>query len=225
MARVLAFSCTHAPAMHKDAIKHLKKVYKKHRCNKVVMLGDIVDNGSISYHQKALNLRDPYREYKHAFKQVQKLYQAFPKADLLIGNHCANYMRKALDAELPEYAIRSVSEMYSLDNWIEHPRYTKLEVDGVLYYHGDQGRAGKTPALANAEIEFKSVVMGHHHQAAGVWYHANESKLVFGMNVGCLLDHTHLQMEYGRKFNKKPILGCGVVIDGHTGIFEPLIMK
>jgi len=224
LSRVLAFSCTHAPAMHKDAIKHLKRIYKKYKCNKVVMLGDLIDNGSISYHQKRLNLRDPYREYELAYQQVQKLHQAFPKAEYLIGNHCANYLRKALDAELPEYAIRSVSDMYDLDNWVEHPRYTKLVIDNVIYTHGDQGSGGNTPALTNAKIEFKSYVQGHTHSAAGVWLHANDGDLVFGLNVGCLLDRDHLQLEYGVKFNKKPILGCGVVIEGEDAYFERLRM-
>ncbi len=189
------------------------------------MLGDLIDNGSISYHQKRLNLRDPYREYELAYKQVQKIYQEFPKADYLIGNHCSNYLRKALDAELPEYAIRSVSDMYDLKNWKEHPRYTKLEVDGVIYTHGDQGSGGNTPALTNAKIEFQSYVQGHTHSSAGVWYHANQKSLVFGLNVGCLLDKDHLQLEYGVKFNKKPILGCGVVLEGEQAYFEPLLMK
>lgn len=225
MSRVLAFSCTHAPAMHKDAIKHLKRIYKKYKCNKVVMLGDLMDNGSISYHQKRLNLRNPNEEYKEAFKQIQKLYKEFPNADYLIGNHCALYLRKALDAEIPEYAMQSVSKMYKIERWKEHPRYTKLVIDGVIYTHGDQGSGGGTPALTNAKIEFKSYVQGHTHSAAGVWYHANDNDLVFGLNVGCLLDRDHLQLEYGVKFNKKPILGCGVVIDGKQGYFEPLLMK
>ena len=31
-------------------------------------------------------------------------------------------------------------------------------------------------------------------------------------------------MNYGKKYAQKPIVGCGVVIDGHTAIFEPLAL-
>lgn len=29
-------------------------------------------------------------------------------------------------------------------------------------------------------------------------------------------------MDYGKKYNRKPLLGCGVVLDGVTAICEPM---
>jgi hypothetical protein len=44
------------------------------------------------------------------------------------------------------------------------------------------------------------------------------------MEVWCGVDWEHHQMEYGVKYSQKPILGCGVVIDGNTPIFEPMLI-
>ena len=42
------------------------------------------------------------------------------------------------------------------------------------------------------------------------------------MQVGCGIDVKAAAMDYGKKFNQKPILGCGVVVDGELAVFEPM---
>ena len=51
MSRILAVGDIHIPFNHKDYLKHCLKMYKKHKCNKVVFMGDVVDNHAISYHE------------------------------------------------------------------------------------------------------------------------------------------------------------------------------
>ena len=48
---------------------------------------------------------------------------------------------------------------------------------------------------------------------------------MFGMSVGCGIDAGKLQFAYGRRIVAKPILGCGVVIDGRRAFFEPWLLK
>ena len=52
-------------------------------------------------------------------------------------------------------------------------------------------------ALKNAQAQFKSLVMGHLHAQAGINYHANQDDIVFGMNVGCGVDHHTLPWTTG----------------------------
>ena len=87
--RVLAFSCTHAPAMHPRYIRFLKKIEKKHNCNRVVFLGDMVDWNAISFHEKDPSMPSAGEEYRNALKQVRQLHKAFPKVDYMLGNHCS----------------------------------------------------------------------------------------------------------------------------------------
>lgn len=224
--RVLVIADCHAPCMLDGYVDFLKKIKKKHKCNHIVNIGDVVDWASISFHPKAPSLRDSEAEYAKAYIQVQELYKAFPKLDYLMGNHSALTERQASDAGLPLCVLKDFNQLWGVPGWNVIPRFGSIEIDGVLYQHGDKGRGGQhNAAYLNAQDEHKSVVQGHFHAQAGVNYFANHSTRIFGLQVGCGVDHSALAMEYGRKYNRKPIVGCGVVIEGHTGIFEPLLME
>ena len=99
-----------------------------------------------------------------------------------------------------------------------------LTIDGVIYAHGDSGRGGNDAAFNQAKDNFRSTVIGHFHSQAGVKWWANPEFRVFGMSVGCGIDASRMQFEYGRKIATKPILGCGVVIGGRKAYFEPWLL-
>jgi len=221
---VLVIGDCHAPAMHPKYIPFLKKIHKKHNCGRVVHIGDIVDWAALSYHEKEAFMPNPVDEFKEAQKQVKALHKAFPKADLLIGNHDSLPSRKASNLGLPEEVLRDFDRLWQLDGWTIHPRYADLEIDDVIYRHGDKGKGGLMAAYKNCIAEFKSVVQGHLHAQAGVVYHANGGDCVFGMQVGCGVDHSHPAMNYGRVYAAKPILGCGVVYSSKLAFFEPMFL-
>jgi len=56
--------------------------------------------------------------------------------------------------------------------------------------------------------------MGHVHSVAGVHWGAGPKERWFGMDCGCLVDNKAWQFAYGRHMPRKPILSCGVVLDG-----------
>jgi hypothetical protein len=187
--------------------------------NETVIMGDGADWHSISYHPKAPWHRDPEREFERAYKQIQKLYKLFPDATYLIGNHSALPKRRAEEIGLPENVLRNFTDLWGVPNWNIVPRYGDHIIDGVIYRHGDKGKGGqRNAAYANAVAEFKSVVQGHFHAQLGVEHYANASGCVFGMQVGCGVDHSVATMDYGKRFNAKPIVGCGVVLKGVTAV-------
>lgn len=222
--RVLVIGDTHAPCMHKNYISFLKKIYKKHKCNHVVHIGDLVDWSAISYHEKDVSLPSPVEEYKAAMKQVRQLHKAFPNVEILLGNHDSLPYRKATTIGIPEEALKSFKDLWRLDGWTIHPRYHDLVIDGVVYRHGDKCKGGQMAAYKNAVAEFSSLVQGHLHAQAGVVYHANQEDCVFGLQVGCGVDHDHPAMAYGRVYAQKPIVGCGVVYGPKLAMFEPMFM-
>jgi hypothetical protein len=101
-------------------------------------------------------------------------------------------------------------------------------IDGVMYAHGDKGIGRFPAAFHNGKAQFRSYVCGHTHQQAGVNYYAIETRkdddggLIFGMGVGCGVDHSLSEMDYGKKFNQKPIISCGVVEDGFYPTVIPM---
>ncbi|CAB4177823.1 Calcineurin-like phosphoesterase domain, ApaH type [uncultured Caudovirales phage] len=224
MARVLIIGDTHCPAMRTGYVEFLKRVERKYNTDRTVHIGDLVDWASISYHEKHPVLRNPTLEYGRAKRQVAKLAKAFPKADWLIGNHDALTERQLVTAGLPPELLRSYGDMWEVP-WTVHPRFATLEIDGVFYRHGDAGRGGMDAASRQAQDNFRSTVIGHFHGQAGVKWFANADSRVFGLSVGCGVDASALAMDYGKRFSRKPLLGCGVVIGGKQAYFEPWLLS
>ena len=222
--RTLIIGDMHSPVCRKDYIPFLKKTAQKYKTNRTIMIGDLVDWHSISFHDKEYSLRDPEEEYRQALKQVQQVYKAFPECSWLIGHHDSLTQRQANTVGLPLSSLQSYQDLWKVPNWEVIPRVGSIIENDVLYQHGDRGKGGAFPALANAKEEHISVVQGHDHMSAGGQFSANKRHRIFGLQVGCGIDVTSAQMNYGIKFNRKPILGCGLVI-GQVPYFEPMLLK
>lgn len=222
---MLVIGDLHCPVMHKDYVRHLKDVYKRYRCNRVVLIGDVVDLHGISYHEKDPDLHSAASELELAQRQVTKVHEAFPKADVMTGNHDDLPARKARSAGLPAFLIKEPEAFLQAPGWTWHGRMETLEIDGVIYAHGDRGKQGDFAAIKNAIIEGASYVEGHKHAQAGVWWHSSQSRLIFGMNVGSGVDRKAAAMNYGKGYSKKPIVSCGVVLAGRIAFVEPMVMK
>ena len=224
MARVLIIADTHCPGMRKGYIGFLNRIAEKYATTRTVHIGDLVDWAAISYHERSPSLSTATLEFKQAQKQVTALARAFPKADWLIGNHDSLTERQATTAGLPREVLRDYADLWDVE-WTVHQRFAHIEIDGVMYSHGDCGSAGQDAALKQAKSNFRSTVIGHFHAQAGVKWWANPEFRVFGLSVGCGVDSNLLQFDYGKKFAAKPVLGRGVVIEGRQAYFEPWLLK
>ena len=209
--RVLVIGDLHCPAVHPQYRRFCKDLYKQWNCNKVVFIGDIVDWQSVSFHASNPSLPGPKDEYRLALHEIRKWYNAFERADVLIGNHDARLFRKAADNDVPEFFLRDYAEIW------ETPRWTwtyEVEIDDVLYCHGT-GRSGQYAACNKAKQDGRSCVLGHIHHAAGINWMFSGKQRFFGMNVGTGVDHDQLNFDYNRHSDKKSALSAGIVIDGH----------
>ena len=222
MARVLVIGDTHCPGMLTGYPRFLKRIYRKYKCNRVIHIGDLVDNAAISFHEKGPSFSSAKEEFIKARRQVQRLYSLFPEVTLLLGNHDALTQRQASHVGILDSHLRPFHDIWGIPDWTVLPRFSRYELDRTVYAHGDAGKGGMYSSVKNSRDNFQNWVQGHNHSEAGVWYTTVENHRIFGMNVGCGMNHTLLQFEYGRKFNKKPTIGCGVVIDGKQAYFEPM---
>ncbi len=223
MTRVLVIGDVHAPCMRRGYVDFLNRVRDRYECNRVVCIGDLVDWHAISFHEKNPSLANAEAEFAEAHRQVQSLSRAFPRADWLIGNHDALTERQANVVGLPSRVLKDYSELWEI-KWRTHPRFSKLIVDGVVYSHGDSGRGGQNAALAQSKDNFRSTVIGHFHAQAGISWWANSDFRVFGLSTGCGVDASRMAFDYGKRFVAKPVLGCGVVLDGKRAFFEPWLL-
>jgi len=206
---VLIIGDIHLPFSLNGYLEHCINTYNKYKCNEVVFIGDIIDNHASSYHETDPDGLNAGQELSIAIKEVSEWYKAFPKATVIIGNHDRIIMRKAYSSGLSRHWVRDYNEVLNTPHWnfVE-----SVEIDNVRYIHGEGGTA-----RTRVKGDLQSVVQGHLHTECYVeWFVGNKFKL-FGMQVGCGIDHKSYAMAYAKE-NKKPAIACGVVLEGITPI-------
>ena len=211
MARVLVIGDLHAPAVHPKYYTFLKSIERKYKTDKTVFIGDVVDHAAISFHDKNPEMPSAIDEFKSAKKIVNKFYKGFTDAWVTIGNHDERVARLASKQGIPPMYLKDYNDIYNTPKW---KWVNKTEIDNVMYTHGT-GWGAKTPALNAAISCLQSVVCGHHHSISGINWMQGPTTTLFGMSVGCGVDRDHPAMLYGKSYLKKPVLSCGVVINGH----------
>lgn len=221
--RVLVIPDVQIPFDHKDTIPFLKAVEKRYQTQRTVQIGDLVDHHAISDYISDPDGMSAGDELVATIKRLELYYKAFKGVDVVIGNHDARIYQKAFNAGIPKAYIRKI------DDVLEFPKTWRLldeiRIDDVIYEHGHQlGGAGIGAFKKAVDANMTNTVYGHHHSAAGILYFANKKHLCFSFNVGCLMDTNSYAAAYGKKFPAKPILGCGVVLNG-LPIYIPMILN
>lgn len=210
---------THEPFTHPKYMRFVQDTFDIYGVDRVVHIGDLVDNHAISYHEVDPDGYSAGDEYRLALKRVKKWVKSFPNVDWIEGNHDALPQRKLKSAGLSRSMLKAPKEIWEVpDTW---HLSTDIVIDGVLYCHGI-GSAGINGHRNLALKSRQSAVMGHCHSFGGVAYMASKNDIIFGMNVGCGIDVRAYAMEYGKHFTVRPTLGCGIVIDGKTAHWIPM---
>lgn len=206
---VLVIGDLHEPFCLDGYLEHCLKTYKEYKCDEVVFIGDIIDNHASSYHESDPDGHSAGEELKLAIARIHQWYKAFPKATVIIGNHDRIIMRKAHSSGLSKMWVKDYAEVLGVPEW----NFTEsIEIDDVLYIHGEGGTARN-----RVKSDLQSIVQGHlHTQCYTEWYVGAKFK-IFGMQVGCGVDHKSYAMAYAKE-NKKPAIACGVVLKGKTPI-------
>lgn len=197
---VLVIGDIHEPFCLEGYLDFCLEQYNRFNCNKVVFIGDVIDNHYSSFHGTDPNGYGGGYELKKAIAGLKKWHDAFPNAYVTIGNHDRIIYRKAFAAGVPKEWIVEYKDVLETPTWkfVDH-----IEIDDILYIHGEGGTA-KT-AMRNHN---KSVVQGHLHTQKYIEWN-NE---YFGMQVGCGIDDSAYAFAYA-KYGKKSAIGCAVVLD------------
>lgn len=218
---VLAIPDIHFPYHHPkvfDFLSRLKKIYKP---TQVVCLGDEIDAAGLGNWDKDPDQPSPGDELRLALVYLHKLYKIFPKVKVCISNHTDRIYRKPFSAGIPRSLIKSYADILEAPKgweWADHH-----EIDGVIYEHGE-GFTGVQGALKAAQANMQSTVIGHLHSYAGIQYYANARHLIYGFNVGCLIDRKSPAFNYGKHIKAKPIVGAGIIEKG-VPRFIPMELK
>lgn len=220
MSRVLAFGDTHLPFIRGGAIKFLREVKKEYKCDTIVNVGDMFDLHRISRHLPNPDAMGAKEEYLEGIEIAKELYTTFPKVKVCVGNHDSRYYKQAAEKYFPSIMLPKYND------WTKSPTGWdwKLQhiVDDVLYIHGTASKGGEFPHVQLAKQARMSLVMGHAHTVAGIHYMASDNDLIFAMALGCMMDSKSYAATYAEELIKKPIVSCGVIIDGTLPILIPM---
>ena len=206
--RILVIGDLHEPFCLDGYLEFCKETYKNYNINRVIFIGDCLDSHYSSYHETNADGLGGLDELQLAVIKLQKWYDAFPNADVTLGNHDRIIIRKAQSSNIPSLWIKEFKDVLMTPNW---NFVTDVYYDDVRYVHGD--KSGK-PHMATKR-DMVSTVSGHFHTEMGVNWYFGKTRAIFSMAVGCGIDSRSYAMGY-MQGGKKEAIGVGVVIGGHT---------
>ena len=212
---VLVIGDLHEPFCLDGYLEHCIETYSKYNCNRVVFIGDVIDNHYSSYHETDSDGLGGSDELERTIDKIALWYKAFPNADVTIGNHDRIIMRKAQSSAIPSKWIKQYKEVLNTPNWnfVEEVIY-----NNVRYVHGDKSSKARTAA----KRDMMSTVTGHFHTDLYVEWMFGKTRAIFAMGVGCGINSKSYAMGY-MQGGKKEAVACGVVLNnGLTPITIPM---
>jgi len=212
----------HAPFVRKGFLEHCIEAYHRFNCTKVTFLGDVIDNHFPSNYSVDPDGMSAKAETDLAIEVLQPWYNAFPKAEVCIGNHDARIHRQAFDAGISKMWIKDYSEVINTPGWIWDEFFDHYD---VRYTHGD-GPGGGLNGAYNRMMNWRfSVVQGHWHTSSYTRWSVSEIDRRYGFQLGCGIDHEAYAMAYGKKSMRKMVIECGVILDdGRIPIHLPMYL-
>lgn len=219
---ILVISDMHRPFHHPDTDAFLKEIKRVYQPDKVVCIGDEVDKHAMSFHDSDPDLPSAGDELQEAIESLQPLYKLFPEMSLVDSNHGSMVYRKGKHHGIPRKYLRSYNEV------LEAPKGWKWSMDLTLtcsdgskvYFHHGLKKNG----LQVAQQLGINFVQGHFHNDFQVNYSSSPDKLIWNMTVGCLIDDHSLAFAYNKNTLGRPIIGCGIIIDGQPMLI-PMMLK
>lgn len=206
---ILFISDLHAPYHHKDSLPFLAKIKEKYKPTRIIGIGDEVDFHALSFHNSDPDLDSAGVELIRAQKTMQQLKKLFPIMDLVHSNHGSMVYRKAKAAGMPRHVLKPYNEVLGIgEGWEWHRHLTIKQENGPSIYvtHGSK---------KNSEVYARQlgccVVQGHYHEDFRVGYFNSPTGLIWGANIGCLLDDEELAFEYNKINPLRPVLGTLIV--------------
>jgi metallophosphoesterase superfamily enzyme len=208
--RILVIGDLHEPFCLDGYLDFCLEQSEKFNTNRTIFIGDVIDNHYASYHETDADGMGGGQELDLSINKIAKWRDAFPKADVIIGNHDRLIMRKAQTSAIPSKWIKSYKDVLEVPEWNFVER---LVIDDVQYIHGEGGTA-----RTKCKADLMSTVQGHLHTQAYTEYVVGQNFKIYGSQVGCGINHKAYAMAYA-KYGKKPAIGCMVVLDnGKTPI-------
>ena len=219
---VLVISDLHIPYHHPDAFSFLKALKTKYKPDLVINIGDELDMHAMSMHDSDPDLFSAGHELAASISYVQQLEKIFPKMKLVHSNHSSMLYRRALKHGVPKGYLKHYNDFLGIGKgweWEEDITITLSDNTRCFFTHGLSA-----DVLKVAMQYGMNCVQGHYHTKFSVSYYSNPDALVWGMQVGSLINQKSMAFNYAKNFKTRFIVGCGMVIDGQPKLM-PMVLN
>jgi hypothetical protein len=220
---ILVISDSHFPYNHPDTYEFYKAVNKQYgKFDKVVHIGDEIDNHAISYHDSDPNLYGAGDELEAAIECLKPFYDMFPRVDVINSNHGSLAKRKAKSGGMPNRMVKDYGDVIDAPKgWVWHNDLTLKIPYNLCYFH--HGKSSSPMKLSKNMA--MCAVQGHFHSKFDIQYWGNPVGLFWQMTVGCTIDDKSVAYEYNKTTLDRPIIGCGVIVNGQPMLIPMLLGK
>lgn len=220
---VLVISDLHIPYHHKDAFSFLRALKDKYKPDMVVNIGDELDHHAISMHEHNPDLMSAGDELRNARHYIKQLEEIFPRMTIVHSNHSSLVYRRALKYGLPKDYLKSYNEFLGVGKgwqWVDDLTLTLSDGTRCFFTHGMSA-----DVLKVAQQYGMNTVQGHYHTKFSIGYYSNPDALIWGMQVGCLINQKSMAFDYAKNFKSRFIVGCGMIIDGQPKLMPMVLDK
>lgn len=219
---ILVIPDQHAPYQHPDTLDFLQAVKAAFDPQLVVNLGDELDYHALSFHDSDPALDSAGVELEKGKRFLKALAKLFPDMLVCHSNHGSMAFRRAKAHGIPVQLIKQYRDIAfdgKAPNWSwAYSWRINTPLGEVLFKHQTSG------LLTDAAHNSANLVVGHEHGKFDIEYSASSSHLYYGMHCGCLVDKNSLAFAYGKHSLRKPIIGCGVILQGRPCLV-PMVLR
>lgn len=220
---ILVIPDQHAPYEHPDGLAFLSAVDDAFAPDLVVNLGDELDKHAMSFHDSDPNLDSAGPELERGKLFLRKLHALFPKMLICHSNHGSMLYRKAKAHGIPVQYLKKYRDVLfpetGCPGWSWRYGWTINTPLGKVLFKHQPSKSGLLDAAHNG----MNLVTGHLHGDFSIQYAASVNRLYWHMSAGCLIDKDSLAFAYGKHTANKPVLGCGVILEGRPMLI-PMIL-
>jgi len=218
--RILIISDLHIPYQRKDSFAFLKEIKKEFKPDTIINIGDEIDCHALSFHDSNPDLPSAGHELSLAKEYIKELEGMFPEMTLLDSNHSSLIYRKGIKHGIPRGFLRDYNDFLNVKkwNWVNDLTITLPNKQRCFFTHGISADVARV-----SQIQGMCTVQGHFHSKFKIEYWANSDALMWGMQVGCMIEQTNMAFHYAKNFKTKFIMGCGMIIDS-TPKLMPMVL-
>ena len=209
-SKILILGDIHTPFADMSLIKQAAEFNKTFKADLVICTGDMLDQKAYSKYPKDPEDDGPAAEWMKAVAQCKKIAEHFPEMIILGSNHDRRFIKKATEAGLPKFMIRSLKELVPIKGWTWHLGPDPLVINGnIACLHGDELQGA--PIIKATKLGM-NIIQGHTHQAS-IQYLQTFKKQLWAVDPGCMVDKKGAAFDYAASSLTKVFTGFGIVQD------------